>query len=60
MVESMSTLLEYLNKAEKVVEQWPEWKRKSIRDAFQLPPLNCDKEAQDNPALSIELSLPDS
>lgn len=38
----MSTLLEYLDEAEKIVEQWPEWKLKSIRDAFQLPKINND------------------
>ena len=54
----MSTLLEYLNEAEKIVEQWPEWKLKSIRDAFQLPPLNCVKESQSSP--STEIVLPES
>lgn len=33
----MSSLMDYLNKVEKDVEKWPSWKRKSLKEAFQLP-----------------------
>lgn len=32
----MPTLLEYLNDCEKVINTWPEWKRRSVREAFGL------------------------
>ncbi len=30
------SLIEYLDQCEKVVKQWPEWKVKSLRDAFDM------------------------
>ncbi|WP_441367670.1 hypothetical protein [Acinetobacter lwoffii] len=32
----MSKLVEYLNKIEKDVDQWPSWKKKSLKEALQL------------------------
>lgn len=33
----MSKLIDYLNKIEKDVEQWPSWKNKSLKEAFKIP-----------------------
>jgi len=35
----MSSLLDYLDTKKQEINAWPQWKMKSLKDAFQLPTL---------------------
>ncbi|MEG2445360.1 MAG: hypothetical protein RSA22_06680 [Acinetobacter sp.] len=37
-----SELMKHLEKCEKIVQTWPEWKIKSMRDAFGIPDSNTE------------------
>lgn len=41
----MSSLIDYLNKVEKDVEQWPTWKKKSLKEAFKVPSFQESKNS---------------
>lgn len=53
----MSTLLQYLDEVEQQVSQWPEWKRESIRAAFQIPKINNQQSTPINKRVQFPKDL---